>query len=52
MPVPKATIGATVAGVEMLASPVAKSSSPLVFSISEISTDTPLTIRMTPHGIR
>ena len=35
----------------MLASPLVNSSIPLVFSIIATSTVTPVTIRMTPHGI-
>ena len=43
--------GATVAAVEMLANPVVNSSRPWVFSSIETRTVTPVTIKITPHGI-
>ena len=49
---PKATTGAIVEGVETRAMPDVNRSRPSVFSSSAISTVTPVTIRITPHGIR
>ena len=51
-PVPNAMIGTTVSEVEILASPLVNRSMPWVFCMIEISTVTPVTIRMTPQGMR
>src|SRR6188474_1420754 len=51
MPVPNATTGAIVAGVETLARPAVKRSNPCVFWSRKISTVTPVTMRITPHGM-
>ena len=51
-PVPNARVGTTVSEVEMPASPLVNRSMPWVRCMSEISTVTPVTIRMTPHGMR
>ncbi len=51
-PVPNAIVGTTVSEVEMPASPLVNRSMPWVSCMSEISTVTPVTIRMTPHGMR
>ena len=48
---PKATIGAIVDGVETRAMPEVNRSRPSVSSSSAINTVTPVTIRITPHGI-
>jgi hypothetical protein len=45
-------IGTTDSEVEARATPLVKRSIPWVFSISVMSTVTPVTIRMTLHGIR